>query len=117
MANKIEVGQIYKCSWNGMADYYDVIKRTDKTVTLRKLKWEICSAPEGKSDDDPTYRWTHLVRDENGNPIQDDYDFKKLFQKRIIIQEDGSEIFKSPNYSGEAYVSILKSDYMRMYWG
>lgn len=114
-------GLIFKCSWNGMADYYEVIGKTAKSLKLRKLRWETCSAAEAgeEPDGDPTYRWTKLLRDENDEPVPEkDYSKKEIINMvRVKERKDGTISFKSPNYSGDAYVRVCTSDFMQMYWG
>lgn len=116
----LKIGTIFKCSWNGMADYYEMIGSTEKTIKLREIKWTCCSNPNPNDDDfDPTYRWTKIVRDDKGNtvPKRDFEGNEIIYSKRIINLPNGGITFKSPNYSGDASVSICTNDYMRMYWG
>jgi hypothetical protein len=115
----LKIGTIFKCSWNGMADYYELIGTTPKTVILRKIRWETCGAPEGEEQADPLHRWTRIVRDENGNPVPELNWQKeeKIYKKRVKQLLNGGITFNSPNYSGDAYVQICSSDYSEMYWG
>ena len=116
----LKIGTIFKCSWNGMADYYEMIGSTEKTIKLREIKWTTCANPNPNDDDfDPTYRWTKIVRDEKGNtvPERDWKGNEKIYSKRIINLPNGGITFKSPNYGGDASVSICTNDYMHMNWG
>lgn len=115
----LKLGTIFKCSWNGMADFYELIGITPKSVKLREIRWETCAAPEGEEQSDPVHRWTKIIRDKEGNPVpRKDYNGKeRTYTKRVIDLPRGGITFKSPNYSGEASVQICKSDYTEMYWG
>ena len=115
----LEIGTIFKCSWWGMSDFYEVIGKTDKSVKLAELKWETGLGPNGEVEEDPTYRWCHIVRDANGKAVRDtDFNGKpKIFTKRVIQLEDGGIAVRSPNYDGHATVQITDSDYDCMYWG
>ena len=117
----IFTGLIFRCSWWGMADYYEVVGKTAKSLKLRKIRWETCSAEDAgeEPDYDPTYRWTRIVRDEKGNTIPEkDWQSKEVINMvRVKTRKDGSIYFKSPNYSGDASVSVCTSDFMHMYWG
>ena len=66
--NDVKIGTIFSDSFNGMSDFYEVIDKTNKSITLRKIKWETC-APDSDADFDPTYRTAHICLDKNGNPI------------------------------------------------
>lgn len=113
------LGTIFKCSWGGMSDYYELIGTTPKSVKLRKISWETCAAPEGEELSDPVHRWTHICRDKNGNtiPEKDWQGYDKTYVKRVINLKDGGITFRSPNYNGKAAVSICTNDYTEMYWG
>ena len=115
----LTLGTIFKCSWGGMSDYYELIGTTPKTVKLREIRWETCAAPEGAEPSDPVHRWTHICRDENSNtiPEKDWQGYDKIYIKRVINLKDGGITFRSPNYSGKASVSICTNDYTEMYWG
>lgn len=116
----LEIGTIFRCSWNGMADYFQLLAKTPKSVKLIEIDWETCAPPDGEENDDPTYRWTRIKRDENGKaiPYVDSITGKtNICIKRIINLPKGGITFKSPNYSGDAHVSIATNDYMQMYWG
>lgn len=115
----LTLGTIFKCSWGGMSDYYELIGTTPKTVKLREICWETCAAPEGAEPSDPVHRWTHICRDENGNtiPEKDWQGYDKISVKRVINLKDGGITFRSPNYNGKASVSICTNDYTEMYWG
>ena len=115
----LTLGTIFKCSWGGMCDYYELIGTTPKTVKLREIRWETCATPEGAEPSDPVHRWTHICRDENGNtiPEKDWQGYDKIYIKRVINLKDGGITFHSPNYSGKASVSICTNDYTEMYWG
>ena len=63
------LGTIFKCSWGGMSDYYELIGKTPKSVKLRKICWRTSAPPEGAEPSDPVHRWTCICRDENGNTI------------------------------------------------
>lgn len=117
--NELKTGTIFKCSWWGMADFYELIGMTEKSVKLREIRWDTCAAPEGKQESDPEHRWTHIVRDEKGNTIPEkDFNGKeKVYTKRLVSLPDGGFTFKSPNYDGAASVKVMKSDYNEMYWG
>ena len=106
------LGTIFKCSWGGMSDYYELIGKTPKSVKLREIRWETCAAPEGEELSGLVHRWTHICRDKNGNTIPE----KDLY-KRVINLKDGGITFRSPNYNGKASVSICTNDYTDMYWG
>lgn len=119
--DNIFIGLIFKCSWWGMADYYEVIDKTAKSLKLREIHWSTCSAEEAgqEPDDDPTYRWTKIVRDAEGNPVPERNQFteKEIIKTvRVKTREDGSIYFRSPNYDGGS-VAVCTSDYMHMYWG
>lgn len=120
--DNIFIGLIFRCSWWGMADYYEVVGKTAKSLKLREIKWETCSAEDAgqEPDGDPTYRWTRIVRDKDGNPVPERNQFTKeeiIKTVRIKVSEkDGYIWFKSPNYDGSASVSVCTSDYMHMYW-
>ncbi len=115
----LTLGTIFKCSWGGMSDYYELIGTTPKTVKLREIRWETCAAPEGAEPSDPVHRWTHICRDENGNtiPEKDWQGYDKIYIKRVINLKDGGITFRSPNYSGQASIEICTNDYTEMYWG
>jgi ParB family chromosome partitioning protein len=49
----VKIGTIFSDSFNGMSDFYEVIDKTNKSITLRKIKWETC-APDSDADFDPT---------------------------------------------------------------
>ena len=112
-------GTIFKCSWGGMSDYYELIGTTPKSVKLRKIRWETCAAPEGEEASDPVHRWTRICRDKDGHtiPEKDWQGNDKVYTKRVINLRKGGITFKSPNYSGDAFVSICTNDYTEMYWG
>lgn len=120
--DNIFIGLIFRCSWWEMADYYEVVGKTAKSLKLREIKWETCSAEDAgqKPDGDPTYRWTRIVRDKEGNPVPERNQFTKeeiIKTVRIKVSEkDGHIWFKSPNYDGAASVSVCTLDYMHMYW-
>ena len=115
-------GLIFRCSWWGMADYFEVVGKTAKSLNLREIKWETCSAEDAgqEPDGDPTYRWTRIVRDEKGDtvPERDQFTEEEIIKTvRVKTREDGSIYFRSPNYDGAASVGVCRSDYMHMYWG
>jgi len=114
-------GLIFKCSWGNMADYYEVIGKTAKSLKLREIRWETCSAKDAgqEPDYDPTWRWTRIVRDKDGNTVPEMRygNQENIKMVRVKVRSDGSISFKSPNYSGDAYVSVCSQDYMHMYWG
>ncbi len=114
-------GLIFRCSWWGMADYFEVVGKTAKSLRFREIKWETCSAEDAgqEPDGDPTYRWTRIVRDEKGDTVPElDFDGKeKIKTVRVKTGEDGKIYFRSPNYDGAANVGVCRSDYMHMYWG
>lgn len=113
-------GLIFRCSWGGMADYFEVIGKTAKSLKLREIQWETCANPDPNDDSfDPTYRWTRIVRDEKGDTVPElDFDGKeKIKMVRVKTRKDGSIYFRSPNYDGAASVSVCWKDYMHMYWG
>ena len=115
---ELKIGTIFKCSWNGMADYFELVDVLPKSVKLRKLEWESCSAPEGFEEADPVHRWTRLRRDENGNYV---YAQPCKYYTKRLTTINGYCNFKSPNYNGNASVRPLKEGekdgYMLMYWG
>lgn len=115
-------GLIFRCSWWGMADYFEVVGKTAKSLKLREIKWETCSAEDAghEPDGDLTYRWTRIVRDEKGDtvPERDQFTEEEIIKTvRVKTREDGSIYFKSPNYDGAANVGVCRGDYMHMYWG
>ena len=116
----LKIGTIFRCSWGNMSDFYELIGKTNKSVKLRELQWETGLGPDGKPEEDPTWRWGHIVRDEKGNvvPELDQFTGKEIiYTKRIIDLPNGGITFKSPNYDGQASVRIAESDYAHMYWG
>ena len=117
--NDLKIGTIFKCSWGGMSDFYELIGTSPKSVKLRKIRWTTCAAPEGEEQADPVHRWTRIVRDEKGNTVPEkDFSGKEIvYTKRVINLKNGGITFKSPNYGGDASVRIATSDYTEMYWG
>lgn len=115
----LKIGTIFKCSWYGMSDFYELIGKTKQSVKLAKLEWETGAGPNGEPADDLLYRWCHIVRDADGKAVREkDYNGKdKIYMKRIINLKNGGITFKSPNYSGAAFVEITNNDYAYMYWG
>jgi hypothetical protein len=116
----LEIGTIFECSWWNMSDFYELVGKTKQSVKLREIRWTTGLGPDGKPEDDPTWRWCHIVRDEKGNvvPERDQFTGKeKVYTKRVINLPNGGITFKSPNYDGQANVRITNSDYTHMYWG
>lgn len=115
-------GLIFRCSWWNMADYYEVVAIKGKSIKLREIDWETCSPEEAghPGDGDPTWRWTRIKRDENGETVPVKAAFtgeEKVYTKRLKVEKDGTFTFKSPNYDGQANVKVAATDYMHMYWG
>ena len=84
--DNIFIGLIFRCSWWGMADYYEVVGKTAKSLKLREIKWETCSAEDAgqEPDGDPTYRWTRIVRDKDGyEEVITDFISKMLFDSCV----------------------------------
>lgn len=115
----LEIGTIFECSWWGMSDFYELVGKTKQSVKLAKLRWETGTGPNGEPADDPVHRWCHIVRDETGKAVheKDCNGNDKIYMKRVINLKSGGITFKSPNYSGDASVKIINSDYTYMYWG
>lgn len=83
----VKTGTIFSDSFNGMSDFFEVIDKTKKSVTLRKIKWEICDS-DSDSDFDPTYRTVHICLDKNGNPVPE-LNWKK---RRSYLSKNGNRI-------------------------
>lgn len=85
------LGTIFKCSWGGMSDYYELIGKTPKSVKLREIRWETCAAPEGEELSDPVHRWTHICRDKNGNTIPEKdwqgYDKTLKMEELLLVHQ------------------------------
>ena len=114
----LKIGTILKSSWNGMSDFYEIVKITPKSVVLREILWQTCEPPEGE-ENDPVHRWTKIVRDENGKPVYDPEYFtgkEKLCRKLYVKNDESWNLVRSPNYNGEGSVSVLESDYTLMFW-
>lgn len=110
----LELGIVFKCSWGGMADFYKLIGKTKSSVKLIELSWETCSAPENENDSDPSYRWVQIRRDEKGNFIESG----SPITKRIRNLSRGGISFNSPNYEGQATVTICNPNKkFHFYWG
>lgn len=114
----VKIGTIFSDSFNGMSDFYEVIDKTKKSVTLRKIKWETC-VPDSDADFDPTYRTAHICLDKNGNPVPE-LNYKKeeiIYRKMAIKLKSGKIAFKGPTYGG--FMGIVDDKYKKMsfYWG
>lgn len=114
----VKIGTIFSDSFNGMSDFYEVIDKTKKSITLRKIKWETCD-PDSDSDFDPTHRMVHICLDKNGNPIPE-LNWKKeeiIYRKMSIELGSGKIVFKGPSYGG--FMGIIDDKYKKMsfYWG
>lgn len=114
----VKIGTIFSDSFNGMSDFFEVIDKTKKSITLRKIKWETC-APDSDSDFDPTYRTVHICLDKNGNPVPE-LNFKKeeiIYRKMAIKLKSGKIAFKGPTYGGFMGIVTDKCKKMNFYWG
>lgn len=80
------IGKVFADWWNSMADFYLVVRQTEKTVWLQELSWSTCTPPEGE-EVDPTWRYAKIDCDENGNPLPEKDQFTgkpaKLIKKRL----------------------------------
>ena len=117
MVNQVLPGMVFRCSWNGMADFYEVVRTTQKSVVLKEIDWTTCSAPAGEEESDPVHRWAKLKRNADGSFIYvKDYNGEvRTYTKRLHVNpKTGNMWFKSPNYGGAASVHLNTSDYMEM---
>lgn len=111
-----------ECTWNGMSDFYKVVKVTPKTVILRPVSWHTAAPTENEiAYNDPTYRTSVMEFDDTGKPV---FKNEKTYRKNVVFFPDGGFSFKSPNYSGCAAISIVatsddeaKKLRVRQYWG
>ncbi len=116
--NDVKIGTIFSDSFNGMSDFYEVIDKTKKSVTLRKIKWDTCE-PDSNEKFDPTYRNVCICLDENGNPVPE-LNYKKeeiIYRKMAIKLKSGKIAFKGPTYGGFMGIVTDKYEKMIFYWG
>lgn len=118
-AKEIKIGTILKDSFNGMADFFRVIKTTEKSVTVEELQWETCAPDE--PNDDPTYRTARIRLDDKGEPIiKKDFTGKPIIKtRRVRYNKDGDIYLPSFGWSNCASVSIVEDIHKKyeFYWG
>lgn len=117
----IPIGTILSDSWNGMSDFFEVIKTTDKSVTVRKIKWETCAPDAGMTaDGDPTYRAARIKLDENGNTVPEvDWTGKeKVYRKLVKPARNGGFYIPSIAWNGGSVAIVAdKNKKFSFYWG
>lgn len=107
------VGMILKDSWNGMANFFEVVSISAKSIQVVELKWETC-APDDPSDVDPTTRCVRLKTDENGNFVPKG----KAMRKILKPTKEGHLHLSSIAWNG-GYIGEMENphDKMIFYWG
>lgn len=114
----VKIGTIFSDSFNGMSDFYEVIEKTKKSITLRKIKWETC-APDSDVDFDPTHRTVNICLDKNGNPVPElNWKKEEIIYRKMAIELKGGKIgFRGPTYGGIMGIIADKYKKMSFYWG
>lgn len=116
----LELGTILADWWNGMADFYQVISTTNKSVKLRKIEWETCAPDEKDEDFDPTHRTARIKLGDDGDviPEKDWQGNNKIIRKMVKFCKDGGFYIPTAwNACGSMkIVTDLKKKYS-FYWG
>lgn len=105
---------VLRDSWNGMSDFWEIVKTTPKTITVRKLEWEICS-PDNPDDVDPVHKAVKLTLD-HGHPVPElDPQGKEIIRRKFI---KFGNVVSCLGYSGGriSLVEDLNKKYI-FYWG
>ena len=113
--NEIKVGTVLMESWNGMAEFYEVIKKTEKSVTVVQLVWDTTTPPENGAVD-TAHNWVAIKRDGDGKFVRQVG--KNTFTKKFINVKGENGSVKGITYNG-TWLHICENPLskFRFYWG